>query len=236
MRISEMLIAIAAWLESPNNEAILLAEYDDECLKVAAQACVEAAFILRDGAEAVDAIEPPEESNLTAEAIDELAEMATAFDESGDPNLKRTASVLDELLLTISAPANFANNYKQAEDNKIDVLKKKYEDPRIELEEKNKIADSRKAIDASPYNKEYRIMEHALSARCCSEHAGVPLVRVGEGMWQCEMDKKVFNYEAGYTTDKGEKVPGGSVANQFDYNSENQNIFDNREERLNSSR
>lgn len=234
MRISEMLTAIAAWLESPDNEAILLSEYNDECLKVAAQGCVEAAFILRNAAEEVEAIEPQPESNLTAEALDELAELATSFDESDDENLKRTASVLDELLLTIAAPPSYAASFKEAEDRKIDGLRQQYESPSEVLEEVNKVADAKKDIENSPYNKEYRIMEHSLSTRGCPDHAGAQMARVGEGMWQCDLDKKVYNYQAGYTDEKGNKVPGGDVAAQTPNDRpEAHSIFDTRESRLN---
>lgn len=234
MRISEMLTAIAAWLESPNNEAIMLAEYDDDCLRVAAQGCIEAAFILRNAAEEVEGIEPQPESNLTAEALDELADLATTLDESDDPNLKRTASVLDELLLTIAAPPAYAAQFKEAEDNHINSLKQRYQSPQEELDEVNKVADAKKAIEGSPYNKEYRIMEHPLSARSCPDHAGAQMSRVGEGMWQCELDKKVYNYQTGYTDERGNKVPGGDVAAQTpnEY-PEAHSIFDTRESRLN---
>lgn len=233
MRISEMLTAIAAWLESPDNEAVLLAEYDEECLKAAAQICVNAADVLKKGAEEIEKIEPPEESNLTSEALEELAEMANSFDESGDPNLKRTASVIDELLLTIAAPPAWATQFKEAEEKKIDILKQQYQDPKEVLDEVNKVADSKKAIDASPYSKEYRIMESPLSSRSCPDHAGAQMARVGEHMWQCELDKKVYNYETGFTDSKGNKIPGGSVAAQTpnEY-PEAHSIFDTRDARL----
>ena len=48
MRIAELLTAIASWLESPNNEAMLLAEYDMDCLAVVGSSCVEAAHALRE--------------------------------------------------------------------------------------------------------------------------------------------------------------------------------------------
>ena len=103
MRISEMLKAIASWLESPNNEAILLSEYNDDCLKVVSESCILASSALKKAAQEVDLIEPKEDSNLTPEAIDELAEIAYAFDASGDENLRKQASVIDELLLVETA-------------------------------------------------------------------------------------------------------------------------------------
>ena len=45
------------------------------------------------------------EFQITAEQLDELVAVASAFDESNDPLLKKQASVLDDLLLSIAAPA-----------------------------------------------------------------------------------------------------------------------------------
>ena len=56
MRISEMLKAIASWLESPNNEAILLSEYNDDCLKVVSESCILASSALKKAAQEVDLI------------------------------------------------------------------------------------------------------------------------------------------------------------------------------------
>src|SRR5574338_667859 len=102
MRTAELLNAMAAWLESPNNEAILLAEADDKCMQVVAESCVLAAALLKKAADEVDVLEPPSESAINAQSIEETAALAQALDESGDPQLQRVASVLDELLLTIA--------------------------------------------------------------------------------------------------------------------------------------
>lgn len=235
MRISEMLNSIAKWLENPNNEAILLAEYDEDCLKVVAETCIQAAQVLKLGADTVDMMEPSVESSITPESIDALAEIAAAFDESNDPNLKKSASVIDELILSISAPPKWASQFKEAQENKIDVIKSKYEETRDALHENNKVADTLADIEKSPYSKEYRIMEHPLSTRTCPDHSGAQMARVGEHMWQCDLDKKVYNYQTGYTDEKGNKVPGGDVANQTPMSyADPQSMFDTRETRLNS--
>jgi len=179
MRISEMLNAIASWLESPDNEAILLAEYDDDCLQIVANSCVQAAALLKVTAEAVEDIEPPEESKITPEAIDDLAALATAFDDSGDPELKKQASVIDELLLTIAAPSDAIVQRKDLIDQRIDELKKKYEQPTKDLAETNKIADSEKLIEQSNMTKQIDIQQSPLSTRYCPDHAGAQIARVG---------------------------------------------------------
>lgn len=234
MRIAEMLHAIASWLESPDNEALLLAEYDEKCLQVVAQSCVEAATALKKAAVEVESIEPPEESKITSESIEELANLASALDSSGDPKLKKQASVLDELLLSIAAPPNALAMRKDLQDQRLVELKKKYEQPREDLHEANLIGKSEKAIDKSQMTKTYAIMEAPLSSRYCPDHPGVQIARVGEHMWQCEMDKKTYNFETGFELNNGTKVPGGDVAQQTSNNMNvpSHTIFDTREGRL----
>jgi hypothetical protein len=237
MRIAEMLQAIASWLESPDNEAILLAEYDDECLKIVSSSCVEAASALIKAANIVDSIEPLSESVITPESLDKLADIASAFDLSGDEELQKQASVIDELLLSIASPPGAFSERKNMDDKRLEDLKKKYNDPREALEASNKIADSNKAIDKSNMTKEYRIMESPLSARNCPDHAGGQLARVGENIWQCEMDKKIYNFATGFTLDNGNKVPGGDVSLQTrEYEINDNGLFDSRESRLNSNK
>ena len=231
MRISDMLTAIASWLESPNNEAILLAEYHEDSLKVVAESCVLAAALLKNAADHVGSIEPPEPSKVTPEAVEEIAALAAAFDASGDPGLKKQASVLDELLLSIAAPP--PEGRKDLLDARTEELKKKYEDPRKELHEVNKLADSEKAIEKSQMTKEYKILEAPLSSRYCPDHPGVQIARVGEHMWQCELDKKSYNFETGFELNNGAKVPGGDVSQQTQgINVPYHAIFDTREGRL----
>jgi hypothetical protein len=233
MRISELLTAIASWLESPDNEAILLAEYDDDCLKIVAESCVQAAALLKVTAETVEDIEPPEESNLTPEAIQELGDLATALDESGDESLRKQASVIDELLLTIASPPNALVERQDLIDKRLDELKKKYEQTGKDLADTNKIADSLKQIDKSNMTKEMKIMEAPLSSRYCPDHPGAQVSRVGEHMWQCELDKKTYNFETGFTLNNGTKVPGGDVANQTQaLNVPYYAIFDTRDTRM----
>lgn len=231
MRVSEMLQAIASWLESPNNEALLLAEYHEDSAKIVAESCVLAAALLKTAADEVSEVEPPPPSNITPDAVEGIAALAAAFDASGDPGLKKQASVLDELLLSIAAPP--PNERQDLLDARTEELKKKYEDPRKELHEVNKLADSEKAIDKSNMTKEYKILEAPLSSRYCPDHPGVQIARIGEHMWQCELDKKSYNFETGFELNNGSKVPGGDVSQQtqtleIPYHA----IFDTREGRL----
>jgi hypothetical protein len=237
MRISEMLMAIANWLESPDNEALLLAEYDEDCLKVVAASCVDAATALKIAAETVENIEPAEESHITSESIESVANLAAALDSSGDPELQKQASVLDELLLSIAAPPNAASQIKQLQDNRLVALKRKYEDPREELKKTNMIDRAEKAIDKSDMTKRLTILEVPLSSRYCPDHPGVQIARVGEHIWQCEMDKKTYNFDSGFELINGTKVPGGDVAQQTQgLNTPYHALFDTREGRLGTNR
>lgn len=234
MKISEMLTAIASWLESPDNEALLLAEYDENCANIVAESCVLAAALLKNAAEEVDRIEPEKESNITPESIEEIAALAHIFDKSGDENLKKQASVLDELLLTIAAPPNEIQNKRAEQDDRLDELKRKYKDTQKHLEDVNKIADVKKAIEKSNMTKEYKILEAPLNTRYCPDHPGAQISRKGENLWQCELDKKLYNYRSGFSLANGDKVPGGEVSNQTQHlDIPSHSIFDTREGRLN---
>jgi hypothetical protein len=233
MRVSELLTSIANWLESPENEALLLAEDNEQCLGVVAESCVQAATILRTAAEKTDAIEPAVEPKLTAEALDHLNSIITAFDKSGDADLQKTASTIDELLLTISTPPDWARNHKQAQMDRLDVLKENYEGVKKKHDEFNGVKESAKAIEKSPFFEKHRIMDHALNTRTCPDHPGAQMARVGEHMFQCSLDKKVFNYTTGYTTERGEKVPGQEVTSHLpEMDVQPRQMFDTREDRV----
>jgi len=233
MRTAELLNAMAAWLESPNNEALLLAEGDERCMQVVAESCVLAAELLKKAADEVDVLEPPSESLITTESIEETAALAAAFDASDDPQLKKMASVLDELLLTIAAPPGMVAEKRAAENGRLEELRKKYQQPRETLREYHKTSEQEKAIANSNFTKQYKILEAPLSSRYCPDHPGAQIARVGEHMWQCELDKKTYNFETGFDLSNGSRVPGGDVAQQtqgleIPFHA----IFDTREGRL----
>ena len=237
MRIAELLMAMATWLESPENEALCLAEDNEECTKVVVESCILAAALLKTAASEVDAIEPPDPSKITPESVEGLANLAAAFDASGDPELKKQASVLDELLLSIAAPPNAYAMRKDLQDQRLIDLKKRYEDPRKELHETNLIGQSEKVIEKSQMTKKLQINDQPLSTRTCPDHPGSQLARVGESMWQCSLNHKIYNYETGFQLENGAKVPGGDVSLQTqNLNVPYHAIFDTREERLQTNR
>ncbi len=237
MRIADMLYAIASWLESPDNEALLLSEYHDDSMKIVSENCVLAAALLKNAAEQVNDIEPPEESKITPESLAELANLATAFDYSGDPGLKKQASVLDELLLSVAAPPNAYAERKDLYEQRILDLNKKYKDTGKELSTLNKVSDSEKAIEKSKMTKTEDMNVFGLSSRYCPDHPGTPTARVGEHMVRCSLDRRIYNYETGFTLSNGVKVPGGDVSLQTaNLDMPSHAIFDSREDRLGYNR
>jgi len=82
-----------------------------------------------------------------------------------------------------------------------------------------------------------RPAEGMLSSRYCPDHRGTQAVRIAEHIYQCPLDGKVYNYEAGYVNYKGQAVVGGSVAEQTpptsDFGGIPMRIYDSRQNILN---
>lgn len=235
MRISDMLKSIASWLENPDNEAFVISEYDENCLNIVANSCIEAASILRNAADQVDLIEPVEESKINSDSLDKLAAIAETFDESEDPELKAQASVLDELLLTIAAAPDLLSQKKADENKRLDDLKRQYEKATKEFKEDIREKEALKAIKESKMT-EAEIYQGGLSTRTCPDHPGAQMMRVDDQTWKCGLDGKNYNYFSGFTLDNGMKVPGGDVANQTKMEvPEMSAIFDTRDSRLGSN-
>jgi len=179
-------------------------------------------------------------SEKDSESIENVGKLAEIFDKSENESLNKLASVLDEILLTIGAPKDSVQKIKSAEDSEIEKIRNKHRKPSSDFfslgnEKKQEMEDAAvKAINEKV--KEYKPMEHALNTRYCPDHAGVSLMRIGDGVWQCELDKKIYDFNSGYTTLDGDKVPGTSVSNQTqnlrDHAPEHIN-FSNREQKLN---
>lgn len=230
MKLSEKILTVASWLEDSENDLMVNAEMDEKCLIAVADALVKAASALKAAASVVVEVEP---SILTPERLDEMAAIAAEFDASGDELLMKQASVLDELLLTIAAPRGSNIQFRDTQDDRIEQLKKKYNGPKTELDEINKVSDSIKDIEKSPYYKTYRPLEAPLSSRYCPDHPGGLIVRVGEHTWQCVMDKKIYNYDMGFKLLDGSSVAGGGVQNQIPLHpQQGHEIFDTRNSRL----
>jgi hypothetical protein len=233
MKLSDKILVIAKWLEADSNE--LLAEAGEEQLHNLALSFLHASETLKEAAEEIRESEPTESTTfeITPDKLEELAAVAASFDESGDEMLMRQASVLDEILHTLAAPKDYIFNFKKAEDDKIDELKKKYKDVREELHEDIGTREAVEAIKKSPFYQQEHRMAESLSTRYCPDHAGAPIARLANGDWQCSLDHKVYNFDTGFTNLKGEQIGGGSVSEQTPkYHPEGHMIFDSRDGRL----
>lgn len=183
-----------------------------------------------------------EDGQVSLAELEDLAILAAEFDKSGDPLLMKQANVIDEILLTIGTNAKAFAAAKSATDHQLDKIMgrnpvtKEYTVVKAEHDKQNDVVGAKKAIEDKV--KEYRPMEAALSTRTCPDHPGAQLGRIADNTYQCSMDKGVYNFQSGYTSMKGNKIPGGDVANQTqalqDQSSEF-TAFDSRESRLNQN-
>lgn len=170
-----------------------------------------------------------------------VADLATQLDASEDPELQKQASVLDELLMTLAAPKDAKEKFELAQEAEINRLREKYraqdrervyQGPKKALDEKIHASEAIKAIKDSI--KEYRPLETMLSTRTCPDHPGAQMARVGEATFQCSMDKRLYDFRTGYTSLKGNKIPGGDVTLQTQSLTNMAPMaFDDRESRLN---
>ena len=185
----------------------------------------------------LDSLESEHDSN----DLEAIAATAKEFDESGDPFLQKQAQVLDTVL-SIFANKDFAKLAE--EDNATDKLREKYrkrdqeekyDKPTEYLKDKtSKTAD--RLSNALKESTEVRPMDVSLNTRYCPDHVGVGLVYVGEGTYQCSLDKKIFDFKEGYKNMAGKNVPGFNVADQNKIDNANIDFkanFDTREGRMN---
>ena len=185
---------------------------------------------------------------VTAESLQELAAVASEFDKTGNPILMKQASVIDELLLTIAVQKGAVQAIRQAHEQEIERIKSQlYSEAAEKNTERDPYADAKK-FHAEQNNKEeaakaiqnvkhYRPLEAPLSTRVCPDHAGSQIHRVGNNMWQCCLDKKIYDFNSGFTLMNGNTVAGGNTANQtqmLDDHPNESTSFDTRESRLNS--
>jgi hypothetical protein len=233
MRLSDKLQCLAAWLAHEDNELLADADGNDEALRAVATALTIASDALNETAEYVAAREP-EEAQFSAEKLEEIAATAAALDAEG---LCKEAAVLDDILLTIGAPKGFGFSFKKAEEDRISELKKKYQDNAKKVNEtQNKVGDDLKTLKDSGVIDRPKHRDTTLSSRYCTSHPGVSLQRTGENQYRCPMDGAEINFELGYQTLSGTKIPPTSVANQSRVMEQGTNdvhtIFDTRSSRL----
>lgn len=150
-----------------------------------------------------------------------LVALANELDSSDDPKLNKYASVLDEILLTIGSSKDALAQASAKTEDEINKIREEhrakkreelYGNAKKEEDGQNKKSEVEKAYKDQV--KTYRTMEAPLSTRYCPDHPGASVVRIADHVYQCSLDKKIYNYDSGFKTNKGNDVPGGGVEYQ----------------------
>jgi len=163
------------------------------------------------------------DDEVGAEDLTILAALASAFDKSGDEELQKEAADIDQMLIAIANPKNALAKLNEVYDKELNKLReegrreqreKKYSagDELAEMGGHKAIAD---AVDKQV--RRYRPMEAPLSTRYSPDRPGVSLMRITDSVYQDPTTGKIYNYESGYKTDKGNEIPGSSVKHQTEY-------------------
>lgn len=206
--------------EMHEHPAIVAAESDEAVMSTVVAALVTAEEAIKNAANNLEMLAVKSASDMSEEDIESIAAIATAYEASDDEDLKKQAAVLDQLLLNFGQQGEL-HRAKKANEEEINRLREKYKNVGHERayekvsEEQLKERKAEEAIKAiQDQVKVRRPLEAPLKTRYSPDYPGVPMARIGDGIFQCAMTKKIYNFNEGYTTLSGEKVPGGSVANQ----------------------
>jgi hypothetical protein len=235
MSVSNGLRELARQLQANADAVLEEAEKSQPLFDLVTDVVANAVVHLEKAAAAIEDREPV----VTGELLDTIAYLANALDETGDAVLQKKASLLDELLVTISAPKSAVAQARRQSEDELARLREKYRDQNREEIYKTR---TRSALDKMNQKektqglvedqvKTYRVLQAPLQTRSCPDHPGVGMIRVADSVFQCALDHKVYDYRQGYTTMKGNKVPGGSVDQQVpDWGQyDGATVFDTRE-------
>jgi hypothetical protein len=237
MSISIDLRMLAKKIETSSDE--LLSNASDkgpEILDKVASAIVAASSLLEEVADNMET----ESGGITAEHLEGIAALAAELDKYDDSSLKKKASVLDELLLSIgSTKFSLAQSRKASEDeiNRLRAEKRKqsleecYEAPREAHSEMRDAKNQAKAVEQQV--KRYMPLEAPLQTRYPPDRPGGQMTRITDHVYQDIDTGIVYDFKNGYKTQKGNEIPGGGVENQTrefgDWNNGNNALFSTRE-------
>jgi len=219
MAISMDLRVLARKLEKSSDDLLVSASTKSPEVFQKVATAVAAASTLLEGV--ADDMDNNASFEITPQQLDEIAALASAFDESGDPLLKKQASVLDELLLSIAAPKNALAISRKATEDEINRLRAErrktrgeeaYNEPRKVLSEMENAKEQAKAVEQQV--KRYIPMEAPLQTRYPPDRPGGQMTRITDHVYQDIVTGIIYDYKAGYKTQKGNEVPGGSVEEQ----------------------
>jgi hypothetical protein len=238
MAISIDLRVLARKLEKNSDDILVKAASKDKATFEKVAQAIAAASTLLEGV--ADDMDENGSLDFRPEQLDEIAALASSFAESNDPLLQKQASVLDEILLSIASPKNAlakANQINADEINRLREARKKgvhedlYEKPKQALDKMNLVSQQSKAVNSQI--KTFRPLEAPLQTRYAPDMPGNMLSRIADGVYQDIITGKVYDYKEGYTTVKGNKIPGSSVEGQTrdlgDTRQQSNSLFENRE-------
>lgn len=162
------------------------------------------------------AVSSKEKEDEKTASLRSLQELTNSLADSNDGSLQKTAEMLDQILLTLAIDntakrnefkANFA-----AKIAEIKAKKDSHKENNDKIKQSFKGQEAAEAVDKQL--KHYAPMEAPLKTRTCPDHPGYQIQRISDDVYQCSLDKKTYDFKAGFTTLNGNKVPGTSVEMQ----------------------
>lgn len=192
---------------------------DEKVLSTVASSLVMIDSIIKSASRNLSSLSDSYKGKIDESDIDAIATLASEFDKTNDEFLKKYASVLDQILINFGQISGI--EAKEAQEKQIQDLIQKYRDKELELKYSDVLKQDKKNIKAEEASKaiakqikQYRPLEAPLLSRTCPDHPGAQMMRVADSVFQCALDKKIYNYKEGFTTMNGNVVPGTSVENQ----------------------
>ncbi len=222
MNIAEKLKKLARVIQD-NADTVLCSAENSEAYPLVVDSIASAIDTLESTASTME--ELGLDTEITEHDLEAMAAIAEEFDKSKDPLLKKQASVLDEILRTFGAPKGEVARIKAAAEDEINKLREKYRSQKIDelygqknnvreaLNKQNNVSKVQAAVGSQI--KQYRPLEASLSTRYPPDAPGGHLVRIADGIYQDLLTGKMYDYKNGYTTAKGNKVPGTAVEYQI---------------------
>ncbi len=207
------------------------------CCSVATEAIADSIALLEEACDAaVSLLEDRDEEcrGTVEENLEDIASIAEAFDESGDAILQKKAAAIDEILVAFANRPELITFAKSTSEDEINRLREKMRGPKTSKNpEDKKLAAMRAAVDKKI--RRYRPMEAPLSTRYSPDMPGNMLTRIADGVYQDPMTGQIYNHSTGYTTNKGNEIPGYGVEHQLPSSEQNyfEAPFTTREDRLN---
>lgn len=209
--IKQNLDKLASQLSDSDHDLMKMADQTDnsQALEVVANALFHAAELIKHASQEIEQLSNQSDSQIDLQSIKEMTAIAEEFDKSGDPLLQKQSLVLDQILNSL------------ASDQSIKLARPTEELYDLSKKMKEYFGADKMAKAVKEQIKEYRPLESSLNTRTCPDHPGAQIQRLDDQKYQCSLDGKIYDFREGYTTIKGNKVPGGQVEKQTETMNEN---------------